>query len=87
MIDKKTYKFISIFDFKDNESKQKFLDYAYSENGIKITIVWSCFPRQLRVVISYRPRNAAYCFGSIGAIPRSGGGHHPELWRNNGKLC
>ena len=28
---------MSIFNFKDSESKQKFLDYAKSENGIKIT--------------------------------------------------
>ena len=37
MIGKNSYKFMSIFDFKDSESKQKFLDYAHSENGIKIT--------------------------------------------------
>lgn len=37
MIGERTYQFISIFDFKDSESKQKFLNYAHSENGIKIT--------------------------------------------------
>ena len=37
MKSEETYKFMSIFDFKDSESKQKFLNFVDGENGIKIT--------------------------------------------------
>ena len=28
------YKFISIFNFKDNEAKKKFINFVFGENGI-----------------------------------------------------
>ena len=37
MNSKNNYKFISIFEFKNNESKQKFINFALSENGLKKT--------------------------------------------------
>ena len=31
------YKFMSIFNFKDNEAKKKFINFVFGDNGMKIT--------------------------------------------------
>ena len=57
----KNCKFISIFDFKDEKNKEKFLKFAYSENGIKVT-------RKYKGCISinvYNSKNNPICHFSV----------------------